>query len=74
MKALKRLVIGSSASMLTEKQMKVMRGGYGEDGPWYCHCNNESWSIYTPDCSECPSKCDYNPIWSCDHDPRGLHA
>ncbi len=77
MKALKRLVIGSSASMLTDKQMKGLKGGgddndpYG-DGPWYCHCNNESGSIYVSYCDLCAYACSHSLPYSCDHDGRGL--
>lgn len=70
MKALKRLVIGSSASMLTEKQMKGLKGGDGDDGPWFCHCNYETGGQRADTCEDCYRICG-NVYWYCDHMQAG---
>lgn len=54
MKALKNLLIGSSASVLTEKQMKALIGGT----TYYCICYNESEAITATSCQECVFKCE----------------
>ncbi|MBO7418838.1 MAG: TIGR04149 family rSAM-modified RiPP [Bacteroidaceae bacterium] len=52
MKSLKDLTIGEAANILTEKQMKALKGGN-----LYCHCNNDSSSYPTSSCANCYLYC-----------------
>lgn len=65
MKTLKRLDIGSSVSMLTDKQMKGLKGGT----TYYCICNNESsGSLVASSCAGCERICSsHGGIWSCNY-------
>lgn len=65
MKALKNLVIGSTANLLTEKQMKMMKGGDNND-PWYCHCADGSGSEPVQNCDDCKFVCSEG-WYTCDH-------
>lgn len=64
MKALTNLTFGEGVTILSEKQMKSLKGGN-----WYCHCNNDSSSIPVGNCSDCHFHC--NNWYTCDEVYRG---
>ena len=65
MKALTNLTIGEGVTILSEKQMKSLKGGN-----WYCHCNNDTSSYPASDCSQCPYYC--TGWYTCDDVDRNL--
>ena len=69
MKALKNLIIGEGANILTNKQMKFIKGG--DPAPLYCHCGNDSGSIVVDSCDRCWLICSAEGWFVCDSLFRG---
>lgn len=65
MEKFKKIVIGSSVSMLTDKQMKGLKGGT----TYYCICHDESaGSFVASSCDGCVRICStHGGIWSCNY-------